>query len=77
MPIKSSFDHLEKCARTAEHSRRFKAERNRVFEKSARCNNFAPLVRATSRLSRCDFGNAEIGQILRDQCEYDFSAETA
>ena len=52
MSIKSSFHHLEKCARAAELSGALKRSAIASFEKAVRCSNFAPLVRATSRLSR-------------------------
>ena len=34
MSIKSSFDYLEKCAGTTEHSGGFKTERNRILGKN-------------------------------------------
>ena len=72
MSIISRFDDLEKCSETAERSGTFKADRNRLFGKRGPLQQLCAARQANFPLVPVDFGNAELGQLLRDHVRVRF-----
>ena len=72
MSIVSRFDDLEKCSGTAEHSGTSKADRNRLFGKCRPLQQLCAARQANFPLVPVDFGNAELGQLLRDHVRVRF-----
>ena len=72
MSIISRFDDLEKCSGTAERSGAFKAGRNRIFGKCGPLQQLCTARQANFPLVPVDFGNAELGQLLRDHVRVRF-----